>query len=562
MKEQFLNYLGLSEVISYIKQYIDDYSIKLYASYSVFPTPGKENIIYIDTTSNSSYYWNDTLREYKPLDVQTWDTLSNKPDTFPPSAHTHPYLGAKNLNGYYGIAEPDGTDNKWIRTTALGFIPYTSGEKGNGHGSLGDDKWYFGKAYIDAIYGNLYGNSDTATKLKTAHTINGVPFDGSIDITTTTWGSARNITIGNTKKSIDGSSDVSWTLEEIGAAAAEHTHNKADIVDFPESLKNPKGLRFLLPSRGDSLYWLDDYDNALNPGADIDYFVGENDRIKGDQSHELVYDGSQHPIINLAKLYQAGGVNYLTHTTSMKYIYENNGLHPYPDENNFLIPFPNDCNWNVFCVGYNINDGYQEDLNLHYNAARKYSGTGETSLYPSIFDDCLIAHAEYNRDSSSDNTFPKLIFYIDKSTFDDNGGGNCDLIYTFSFEIGYAKVENIIDGQKIGVKIFDEYDYQNFDDFNDDISPIYEEIWGINQTYKFYAGDKIYVSFLARFDRRDTQYHGIKIVFYGDKIDLAIKHPQLERGNIPSDWRPNIHELTNGTYENEYNVMIESAEQV
>lgn len=560
MKEQFLNYLGLSEVISYIKQYIDDYSIKLYASYSVFPTPGKENIIYIDTTSNSSYYWNDTLREYKPLDVQTWDTLSNKPDTFPPSAHTHPYLGAKNLNGYYGIAEPDGTDNKWIRTTALGFIPYTSGEKGNGHGSLGDDKWYFGKAYIDAIYGNLYGNSDTATKLKTAHTINGVPFDGSIDITTTTWGSARNITIGNTKKSIDGSSDVSWALEEIGAAAAEHTHNKADIVDFPESLKNPKGLRFLLPSRDDTLYWHEGYENALHPGTDSDYVIGQNDRIIN-QGNQLIYDGSQYPIINLAKLYQAGGVNYLTHTTSMKYISENGGLDPYHDIGE-SVPFPNDCNWNVFCVGCS-GGYYQESQNLHYNAATKHSGTGETSLYPSIIDDCLIAHAEFNRDSNlPENTYPKLIFYIDKSTFNDSGTGYCDLIYTFSFEIGDANSRNIIDGKKIGVKIFDEYDYQNFDDFNDDISPIYEEIWGINQTFQFYAGDKISVSFQAIFDRRDTQYHGIKIVFYGDQIELAIKHPQLERGNIPSDWRPNIHELTNQTYDNEYNAMIESAEQV
>ena len=552
MKEQFLNYLGLSEVISYIKQYIDDYSIKLYASYSVFPTPGKENIIYIDTTSNSSYYWNDTLKEYKPLDVQTWDTLSNKPDTFPPSAHTHPYLGAKNLNGYYGIAEPDGTDNKWIRTTALGFIPYTAGEKGNGHGNLGDDKWYFGKAYIDAIYGDLYGNSDTATKLKTAHTINGVPFDGSIDITTTTWGSARNITIGNAKKSIDGSSDTSWTLEEIGAAAAEHKHNKADIVDFPESLKNPKGLRFLLPARDDSLYWHEDYENALHPGTDSDYVIDKNDRIKGGD-YQLIYDGSQYPIINLAKLYQAGGVNYLTHTTSMKYISENNGLNPGLDENN-LVPLPNDCNWNMFCVGYRSDYGYQDTQNINYKAAEKGSGTGENSLYPNIIDDCLIAQAQ-----SEDDHLARLIFYIDKSAFNDNGSGNCRLIYTFSFEIGSSIIQNIIEGKKTGVKIYDEYIYQNFDEPVDDY-PMYEEIWGINQIYTFNQGDRISVSFGANFDRTHPEYHGIKIVFYGDNIELAIKHPQLERGNIPSDWRPNIHELTNQTYDNEYNAMVESAE--
>ena len=48
----------------------------------------------------------------------------------------------------------------------------------------------------------LQGNSSTATTLKTA----------------------RNFTIGNTTKSFNGSANVSWTLSEIGAAAADHTH--------------------------------------------------------------------------------------------------------------------------------------------------------------------------------------------------------------------------------------------------------------------------------------------------------------------------------------------------
>lgn len=49
----------------------------------------------------------------------------------------------------------------------------------------------------------LYGNADTATK----------------------WATARTLTIGNTGKSVDGSSNVSWTLSEIGAAASSHTHS-------------------------------------------------------------------------------------------------------------------------------------------------------------------------------------------------------------------------------------------------------------------------------------------------------------------------------------------------
>lgn len=71
------------------------------------------------------------------------------------------------------------------------------------------------------------GNSATATKLATARTINGTNFDGSAAITTANWGTARTITIGSTGKSVNGSANVSWSLAEIGAAAASHTHNYA-----------------------------------------------------------------------------------------------------------------------------------------------------------------------------------------------------------------------------------------------------------------------------------------------------------------------------------------------
>ena len=40
------------------------------------------------------------------------------------------------------------------------------------------------------------------------------------NITTANWGTARNIQIGNTTKSVNGSGNVSWSLSEIGAAPA------------------------------------------------------------------------------------------------------------------------------------------------------------------------------------------------------------------------------------------------------------------------------------------------------------------------------------------------------
>ena len=77
--------------------------------------------------------------------------------------------------------------------------------------------------------GDLTGNADSSTKLKTARSINGTNFDGTGNITTTNWGTSRTITIGNTGKSVNGDSNVSWSLSEIGASAIGHTHTS--IID-------------------------------------------------------------------------------------------------------------------------------------------------------------------------------------------------------------------------------------------------------------------------------------------------------------------------------------------
>lgn len=73
--------------------------------------------------------------------------------------------------------------------------------------------------------GALTGNATTATTLQTARTINGTSFNGSANITTALWGTARTITIGGSGRSVDGSANISWTLAEIGAAATSHAHS-------------------------------------------------------------------------------------------------------------------------------------------------------------------------------------------------------------------------------------------------------------------------------------------------------------------------------------------------
>ena len=68
----------------------------------------------------------------------------------------------------------------------------------------------------------ITGNAATATTLQTQRTINGTNFNGSANITTANWGSARNITIGNLARSVNGSANVSWSLADIGAAPEAH----------------------------------------------------------------------------------------------------------------------------------------------------------------------------------------------------------------------------------------------------------------------------------------------------------------------------------------------------
>lgn len=74
-----------------------------------------------------------------------------------------------------------------------------------------------GDVTASSFTGTLNGKASTADRLTTARTINGTSFNGSANITTANWGTARTLTIGNSGKSVNGSGNVSWSLSEIGA---------------------------------------------------------------------------------------------------------------------------------------------------------------------------------------------------------------------------------------------------------------------------------------------------------------------------------------------------------
>ena len=121
--------------------------------------------------------------------------------------------------------------------------------------------------------GNLQGNADTATRLQTARQINGTNFNGSGNITTANWGTARNITIGNTAKSVNGSGNVSWNLGEIGAAASNHTHNGGNV--------NLNG------------YTKPNQSNPISPNDTINQAIGKLEAGLGSHTHN--YAGSNAP---------------------------------------------------------------------------------------------------------------------------------------------------------------------------------------------------------------------------------------------------------------------------
>lgn len=65
MKEQFLNLSGLTELVTYIKLCIAQHKMIIpRASFNLFPKTGDENNIYIDTSTNSIYRWNDSDKSF------------------------------------------------------------------------------------------------------------------------------------------------------------------------------------------------------------------------------------------------------------------------------------------------------------------------------------------------------------------------------------------------------------------------------------------------------------------------------------------------------------------
>ena len=176
---------GSSQYMSVYKADVADAALKLFVARTL--TIGNTGKAF-DGSSNVSW----TLAEIGAADA----------------SHTHNYAGSDSAGGPANSVKDTnmGTDkldkitfssslyNDYVSDWDNGFVNIAFWEDDTGRICKG------GSEYLSV---NHSTTSDEATKLT----------------------AARTLTIGSTGKTFDGSADVSWTLSEIGAAAADHSHS-------------------------------------------------------------------------------------------------------------------------------------------------------------------------------------------------------------------------------------------------------------------------------------------------------------------------------------------------
>lgn len=131
------------------------------------------------TGSAGSVAWGNVSGRPSSLpasDVYSWAKASTKPSYSYTEITNRPTLiKAVSKNGYWGMADHDGSDSNWIRTTTSGIIPYQSGGAGAGHCGIGTSSWYFSNAYIDTVNcvnASVSGHIDVGGYIQSSNLIN------------------------------------------------------------------------------------------------------------------------------------------------------------------------------------------------------------------------------------------------------------------------------------------------------------------------------------------------------------------------------------------------------
>ena len=141
-----------------------------------------------------------------------------------------------------------------MNTTTKAYITGTTSSTTNTGTQIFDTGVYLdttaGHLTATQFNGTLNGNSTSATKLQTARTINGTSFNGTANITTTKWGTARTISIDgivNGSASIDGSTNVTINVNSKRTNLSGQT---VDLNNYNLSSGSPSSLHFVEKTTG------------------------------------------------------------------------------------------------------------------------------------------------------------------------------------------------------------------------------------------------------------------------------------------------------------------------
>lgn len=184
----------------------------------------------VNNAANADTVGGLTVLTAVPAGAKFTDTVYTHPSSHPPSI-----IAQDSSNRFVTDAQISTWNAKGSSNLALGESSSTAyrGDRGKiayDHSQSAhapSNAWVYNEATIKGVKVNSAGTADT---LATARTINGTSFNGSANITTARWGTARTLTIGSTGKSVNGSANVAWTLAEIGAAPASHNHSASNIT--------------------------------------------------------------------------------------------------------------------------------------------------------------------------------------------------------------------------------------------------------------------------------------------------------------------------------------------
>lgn len=160
----------------------------------------------IDPTTGNFIYLNDSMGQVE----------HKKPGTLTVTQGQSTVVDHVDLSGDVSFSIPD----VQLPTFTANRVLISNGEGGMAASSISTTLL----DYLTGLSGNI--QEQLNDKAASDHTHEGVylPINGTA-ATATKLATAQNITIGSATKTFDGSAAVSFTLTEIGAAAANHTHS-------------------------------------------------------------------------------------------------------------------------------------------------------------------------------------------------------------------------------------------------------------------------------------------------------------------------------------------------